>query len=364
MTTDEMDTWLSGPPDGHCATPEERAHCRRCGGSFPSGYRSCPYDATPLQVGADPLIGSVLGERYHIERFLGEGGLGRVYAALHLRLPRRFAIKVPSGRAATEPRARERFLREARVASRLDHPNVVAVVDSGETTEGLLYLVMELADGETLTAHLRRRGAMGVPEALSLTRQIALGLEHAHRRGLVHRDLKPDNVIVERTDGRPRILDFGLAILAEQGDAGRLTSRRTVVGTPHYMSPEHVCGFELDGRSDLFSLGIMLYQMLSGRMPFDATPIEIAQRYVHDRIPRFAERVPGLVVDPETEMLCRTLVAVDRNKRPEHAAALIRAIDAILDRLAAAGAGLVPAATPPDGEPQLTVRGRIVPRKP
>jgi serine/threonine-protein kinase len=362
MTTDELDTWRSGPPDRSCTTPEERAHCKRCGGSFPGGYRSCPYDATPLVVGADPLIGSIIGDRYQIERFLGEGGLGRVYAAQHTRLPRRFAVKVPSGRAATDPRSRERFLREARVASRLDHPNVVAVVDSGETAEGLLYLVMELADGETLTAHLRRRGAMRVHEALLLTRQIALGLEHAHRRGLVHRDLKPDNVIVERADGRPRILDFGLAILAAPGDAGRLTSRRTVVGTPHYMSPEHVCGFDLDGRSDLFSLGIMLYQMLAGRMPFDATPIEIAQRYVHDRVPRFAERVPGLVVDPEAEALCRRLIAVDRDARPAHAADLIRALDAILDRLAATGAGLLDAApVAVDREP--TARGHIVPRK-
>jgi serine/threonine-protein kinase len=360
MTTDELDTWLSGPPEPGCTTPEERAHCKRCGGSFPSGYRACPYDASPLVVGADPLIGSILGDRYQIERFLGEGGLGRVYAAQHTRLPRRFAIKVPSGRAATEPRARERFLREARVASRLDHPNVVAVVDSGETTEGLLYLVMELAEGETLTAYLRRRGVLRIAEALGLTRKLALGLEHAHARGLVHRDLKPDNVMVERADGRPRILDFGLAILAELGDAGRLTSRHTVVGTPHYMSPEHVCGFDLDGRSDLFSLGVILYQMLCGRMPFDATPIEIAQRYLHDRIPRFAERVPGLVVDVEAEALCRRMIAVDRNARPADAAAVVFVIDAILDRLAAietGDAGLTPV-------PQLTVRGRIVPGKP
>jgi eukaryotic-like serine/threonine-protein kinase len=338
MTSDDLDTWVSTDD-----RTDHRAHCRRCGGSFPGGYRACPYDATPLDHGDDPLIGALIGERYRIESFAGEGGIGRVYVARHERLERRYALKVPGGHAVTDPRERERFIREARAASRLDHPNVVSVIDFGETATGLLYLVMELADGETLADALARRGALPVREALLLVRQLALGLDHAHGRGLIHRDLKPGNVIVERADGRPRILDFGLAILAEGGES-RLTSRHTVVGTPHYMSPEHACGLELDGRADLFSLGIIMYQALSGRMPFDASPLDVVQRYINDPTPRFADRVPGLAIDDDAERLCHGLMAARREARPADAGTAIAAIDAVLDRLTAERARPEPAA--------------------
>jgi eukaryotic-like serine/threonine-protein kinase len=347
---DGLDTWVSGPPG-----TAERAHCPRCGGSFPTGFRACPYDANPLIVGDDPLIGAVIAERYRIESFAGEGGIGRVYVAQHTRLARRYAIKVPSGRSTGDPHGRERFVREAQAASRLDHPNVVSVIDFGETDAGLLYLVMELADGETLAEHLAARGALPVADALALARQLAAGLDHAHHRGLIHRDLKPSNVILERADGRPRILDFGLAILAE-GLEGRVTSRNTVVGTPHYMSPEHACGLPLDVRADLFSLGIILYQALTGRMPFDATPIDIVEKYMTEPVPRFAARAPGLVIDGETEQLCLALVSSRREDRPADAGAVIAAIDAITDRFAAQRGRR-------GSEPPATVRGHVLDRK-
>src|SRR5262245_5335472 len=235
----------------------DRAYCPRCGSAFPDGFRACPYDGTAV-VSEDPLPGTVLGERYVLETLLGEGGLGRVYAARHIRMPRRFAVKVPSGAAALHPRARTRFMHEAEAASRLDHPNVVSVIDFGESPEGLLYLVMELADGETLDKHIYTRRSYPEVDALEMVRQIAMGLEHAHQRGLVHRDLKPENIIIERSDGRPRIVDFGLAILRELGDSGRLTSRGMVLGSPAYMSPEQACAGTIDHRTDLFSLGVIL----------------------------------------------------------------------------------------------------------
>jgi eukaryotic-like serine/threonine-protein kinase len=325
----------------------ERTHCPRCGGSFPATYRACPHDGEPLLLGDDPLIGAVIGERYRIERFAGEGGIGRVYIAQHTRLARRYAIKVPSGRATADPHGRERFVREAHAASRLDHPNVVSVIDFGETDGGLIYLVMELADGETLADHLAYRGALPAGEALAMARQLAQGLAHAHGRGLIHRDLKPANVMIERADGRLRILDFGLALLAESSE-GRITSRNTVVGTPHYMSPEHACGQEIDARADLFSLGIILYKALTGRMPFDANPIEVASLYVNERIPSLAARSPELAIDGEAEALCLALVAADRERRPRDASAVIARIDAILARLAAErGANADPDAVPP-----------------
>jgi serine/threonine protein kinase len=355
-TSDNLDTWVTGPPGATSASSEVRAHCQRCGGSFPSGFRACPYDATALIVGHDPLIGTVIADRYRIESLAGEGGIGRVYIAQHTRLERRYAIKVPSGRAWSDRHGRERFIREAQAASRLDHPNVVGVIDFGETDAGLLYLAMELADGETLAAHLAQRGALATEDALILVRQLALGLEHAHHRGLIHRDLKPDNVIIERADGRPRILDFGLAILVELGEGGRVTSRNTVVGTPHYMSPEHACGLALDARADLFSLGIILYEALTGHMPFDAAPVEVIQKYMNERPPRPGERAPELAIDPDAERLCLQLIAARRDDRPADANAVIVAIDRILDRLAARRGG-TPTQQPRDGwRPNVVAR--------
>ena len=356
-TSDNMNTWVSGPPGEHGSASDPRAHCQRCGGSFPAGFRACPYDATPLVVGHDPLIGSVIADRYRIERFAGEGGIGRVYIAQHTRLERRYAIKVPSGRATSDRHWRERFIREAQAASRLDHPNVVGVIDFGETDAGLLYLAMELADGETLAEQFAQCGALGNEDALILARQLALGLEHAHHRGLIHRDLKPENVIVERADGRPRILDFGLAILVELGDGGRVTSRNTVVGTPHYMSPEHACGMPLDARADLFSLGIILYQALAGCMPFEAAPVEVIQKYMNERPPRPSERAPQLAIDPDAERLCLQLIAARREERPADAKAVIAEIDRILDRLAARRGGAP--AEPPAGGWRPNVIARV-----
>jgi serine/threonine-protein kinase len=318
---------------GQYARPA-RAHCRVCGGSFPIGFRACPYDASELITGEDPLVGAVIAEHYRIEAVLGEGGIGRVYLARHTRLPRRYAIKVPSGKAATDRKSRTRFLREAEAASRLDHPNVVSVIDFGETPAGLLYLVMEYAEGETLCTRIHRVGRLTLKPALAIARDIACGLRHAHLRDMIHRDLKPDNVMLDRAEDRARILDFGLALVRGE-DEVRVTSRGMVVGTPYYMSPEHGCGEEVDHRTDLFSLGVIMYQMLSGRLPFDGSPIDVLHRYVHDVVPEFSRRVTGLIVDADVEALTRKLMAKDRNARPATAGHVVEALDAINERLAA-----------------------------
>jgi eukaryotic-like serine/threonine-protein kinase len=313
---------------------DDRAYCKTCGGAFPAGFRACPYDGTALVIGVDPLIGSVL-DRYEILDCVGEGGLGRVYIAQHVRLERRYALKIPSAKAASTPKVRQRFLQEAIAASRLDHPNVVGVVDYGETASGLIYIVMELADGETLNRHLDYRGVFAPAEALALTRQIAMGLDHAHQRGLIHRDLKPDNIMIEASDGRPRILDFGLAILRELGAAGRLTTVGMVVGSPWYMSPEQAMGRELDPRCDLFALGIILFEMLAGCLPFDGDPQQIIEKHVSAKMPRFAERVPGLVIDPAVEALVQRMISREREDRPDSASAVVGVIDELLDQFTA-----------------------------
>jgi eukaryotic-like serine/threonine-protein kinase len=298
---------------------------------YPSTYKACPRDGAALTE-ADPLIGTVLGDRYRVERLIGEGGLGRVYLAKHLRLSRRYAVKVPRGAKLADETARARFALEADAASRLDHPNVASAIDAGETAGGLLYLVMDFAEGESLRRRLVRAGRLPAGEALGIARQIALGLDHAHTRGLIHRDLKPDHVVLD-AGGRARVVDFGIAILAELGESGRYTTKGIVLGTPEYMAPEQACGEPLDARCDLFALGIVLYEMIGGCLPFDGDSVAIATRLVNDEIPDLSVRVPGLVVDPTIAQLCRWLTAKRPSDRPQRATDVVLVIDQILAAL-------------------------------
>ncbi|HXI20624.1 MAG TPA: serine/threonine-protein kinase, partial [Gemmatimonadales bacterium] len=204
--------------------------------------------------------------RYTLERELGRGGMGAVFLARDLRLDRPVAIKVLPPELAVRPELRERFLRETRTAASFSHPNIVPV-HSVEETPALLFFVMGFVEGETLTARVRRQGPLPVPEAVRLLQEVAWALSYAHGRGVVHRDIKPDNILLERSTGRALVMDFGIARpLAASG----LTQVGETVGTPHYMSPEQAAGDAVDGRSDLYSLGIVGYYALTGRLPFDA----------------------------------------------------------------------------------------------
>ena len=218
---------------------------------------------------ADPLLGQILGGRYVIEALIGEGGLGRVYRARHVQITRRYAVKVPFGDVAGDDRLRRRFAQEAEAAGRLEHPNLVHVLDVGETDAGLLYLIMDFVDGQSLARSIAR-GPMAPAAVARLIGQIAAGLGHAHDRGLVHRDLKPDNVLIVASDHGPvaRIVDFGIAIFRDD-DASRVTTQGIVMGTPHYMAPEQATGGKLDARTDLFALGVILYELLAGVLPFE-----------------------------------------------------------------------------------------------
>jgi serine/threonine-protein kinase len=311
-----------------------RAHCGKCGASYPAGgFAVCPYDRSPLVVGPDPLIGCVLAARYRVDRLVGEGAAGRVYEASHATLRRRYAVKVPANTMAADEKARLRFLHEAEAASRLDHPNVAAVIDVGETDGGLPYMVMELASGDTLSRVIAVREQIPVLEALDIARQIALGLDHAHQSGLVHRDLKPGNIMVDRRDCRPRILDFGLALVPDLGEAARLTTRGIVVGTPQYMSPEQARGRAIDHRTDIFALGLILYEMIAGCMPFDGDALDVVTRNVSEPLPRFKDRVPGLLVDEEVETLIDELTAKKPEHRPRDAAEVARMLAALAEQL-------------------------------
>ncbi|MGH7679531.1 MAG: serine/threonine-protein kinase [Gemmatimonadaceae bacterium] len=215
----------------------------------------------------DRLVAAV-GEHYLIEAELGRGGMAAVFRALDLRLNRRVAIKVLPPELAFNPSVRSRFLREAQMAAQLTHPNIVPIFAVDET-DGLVYFVMAYVDGESLAARLRREGSLRVEDVCTIVSQVADGLDYAHRQGLVHRDVKPDNILLDRSTGSARVTDFGIARAA--AEESRLTVTGMSVGTPAYMSPEQAMGErELDGRSDIYSLGIVAYQMLAGETPFRA----------------------------------------------------------------------------------------------
>ena len=249
--------------------------CPLCRTEYGPGQETCPNDGARLilPIGAgDPFIGKVLADRYRVLRTIGEGGMGRVYLAEHVRMGRLSAVKVMSPSLAPTPEAISRFNREASNASRINHPNVAAIYDFGETEDGTLYLAMEYVEGRTLTAILREGGPLVPARAAELTGQIADGLHAAHHLGIVHRDLKPDNVLVTTLhDGREqvKIVDFGIAKTTQSNDQ-TVTSLGMAVGTPEYMSPEQIAGEALDSRTDLYSLGLVLFNMLTGALPHPA----------------------------------------------------------------------------------------------
>ncbi|HEX2780405.1 MAG TPA: protein kinase [Gemmatimonadaceae bacterium] len=214
-------------------------------------------------------IRSVLGAQYTVERELGRGGMGIVYRARDLRLKREVAIKLLPPELAFRHDIRTRFLREAETAAGLSHPHIVPIYSVDER-EGLVYFVMGFVDGETLAERLMQRGALPVAEVQRIVREVADALALAHARGVVHRDIKPDNVMIDRSSGRVTVTDFGIA-RAATGDGVRLTATGIAIGTPAYMSPEQCAGErDVDGRSDLYSLGVVAYQMLTGSLPFSA----------------------------------------------------------------------------------------------
>ena len=250
-------------------------------------------------------VGSLLDGRYRVDAVLGVGGMGRVYKAEHTGIGRAVAIKVLHSRLGGSKEAAQRFQREALASGRLDHPNIVGVSDFGVTDDGSLYLVMEALEGEPLGKRLEREQRIAWPEAVAIIRCVLAGLKHAHDKGVVHRDIKPDNIFLARKDGELviKILDFGIAKLyAGNADDPAMTRTGLTVGTPTYLSPEQAVGGAITPASDLYSTSIVFYEMLTGRPPFEDTdPLAMLTAHVSKDPPSFAEVAPGVDIPPGIE---------------------------------------------------------------
>lgn len=308
-------------------------HCPKCGRQYSADFEICPEDQAPLQADStvgvpppDPLLGHTLDDKYHLEEQLGIGGMGTVYRARHLLIDRPVAVKVLNPRFVEDEAARTRFRREAKAAGRLQHSNAVTVTDFGESHDGFVYLVMELLEGRTLREILAKEAPLDPARAVSLMLQVSAAVAAAHEAGIIHRDLKPANIfIVQRAEvpALVKVLDFGIAKLAseilEGEEAMTLTQVGAMIGTPRYMSPEQCDGIELTPASDVYSLGCILYEMLTGTVPFSgSTPLAIAMKHTTEapRSPRdFVSTIP-----PALEALVLHALEKAPQDRPANAA--------------------------------------------
>ncbi|NMH99452.1 Stk1 family PASTA domain-containing Ser/Thr kinase [Pseudonocardia acidicola] len=276
-------------------------------------------------------VGALLDARYRVGPVIARGGMSTVYRGTDTRLDRPVAIKVMDPRMAADPTFRVRFEREARSAARIDHPAVIDVHDQGDDHSGpepTLFLVMELVEGGTLRDVLRARGAVGVPAAFAVLEPVLAGLAEAHRLGLVHRDVKPENVLISRT-GEVKVADFGLVTAAAQAGASHAGM---IMGTMAYLSPEQVATGSADARSDVYATGVLLYELLTGAPPFTGdTAISVAYRHVNEDVP--APSQTATEVPPELDALVQRATRRDPAARPADAAAFLAELRRVRDRL-------------------------------
>ena len=265
--------------------------CPKCGVEYPDTTTLCPADGIALEKDADSLVGTTLAGKYRIDARLNEGGMGTVYRGCHVLMDKTVAIKVLRPSLAADQKIVARFSREARAASRITHPNALSVTDFGEDESGHVFLVMEYLSGKTLKQLIRDEGGLPLQRVVDITRQIVDALSAAHSQGVVHRDLKSDNIMLldTTTSDHAKVLDFGIAKINEPDGVidTNLTAPNLVIGTPQYMSPEQCTqDSEIDSRSDIYSLGVILYEMLVGHVPFSGdSPTMVMMKHLQEPVP-------------------------------------------------------------------------------
>lgn len=303
--------------------------CRVCRRHFDEDRVLCPTDGVRLRPPSAelPPFGAVVDGRYVVLERIGTGGMGAVHRAFDTSRHLDVALKVTSTAMATRADGVERFFREVRAVRRLQHPSIVAVHGFGRTAEGLLYLVMELLGGECLARILAREGRLPAARAVGLVEQVAGALAAAHDAGVVHRDLKPENFRV-LPGNLLKILDFGIAALA--GDGPQVDGPRTVCGTPAYMSPEHALGLRCEPRSDLYGLGVLLFELTTGRPPFTGPdPLTVIRAHLAEPVPSLQAAAPDAGIPDALEALVAELLAKGSNERPASARAVKERLAAI-----------------------------------
>lgn len=278
------------------------------------------------------LNGEIIDGRYQLTRVVGSGGMATIYAAIDLRLDRQVAVKVMHSHLAQDEQFVSRFIREAKAAASLSHPNIVAVLDQGWNQGGApcVFIVMELIEGATLRDYIIEQGALSTERALSIITPVASALAAAHKLGIVHRDIKPENILVSK-EGRIKIADFGLARGALLGNT--MTAESSVIlGSVSYLSPEQVQRGVADARSDIYSLGIVLFEILTGQKPYQGEdPVQVAIKHVNERVPAPSTIKPGLSI--EIDQLVLSTTDIDPDKRPRDAVILLEKLRELSEKL-------------------------------
>jgi eukaryotic-like serine/threonine-protein kinase len=329
--------------------------CPRCSEPYADDAGFCPLDGTALTRDPDPFVGRTLAARYRLLRRLGSGGMAVVYLARHVMIERLSAIKILRQDLGMNVTHRERFLREARAVNRINHPNIVEITDFGEDG-GLVYLVMEYVEGDSLQTAVAS-GRLEMARAIRIALQIASALGRAHEMGVIHRDLKPENVLLVPRGGVDfaKLTDFGIAKIV---DAPALTFTAQRFGTPGYISPEYISGEDATALGDIYALGVVTYQMVTGELPFNArVPVELLAMALQGTPVTPSERIGAIPAD--LEQLILRMIARDPAERPRDAYVVHEALEAMLQRLTGEVPRLLAPAASGDGPvsedvPELT----------
>jgi len=321
---------------------ESAVNCPQCGLALARGAAVCPKDGT--KVGPQLTVGSPIAAKYKFLEILGEGGMSAVYKAEDPMLNRPVAIKLLHHRFNTDAVVLKRFRQEGQAISQFDHPGIVRVHEFTVLEHGQPCIVMDYVPGQSLADALRAKVGLSLSDSLSIFRQIAQALEHAHARGVLHRDLKPSNVMVQQlADGswKATLVDFGIAkIVAGATDNIRLTSTGEIIGSPMYMSPEQCQGQQTDVRSDLYSLGCLMYETLSGRPVFHAqSPVEVVFRQVNEYPLPLEQAGPDKRIPQSLLNIVAKLIAKEPDQRFESAASLLAALNQSIDESEAGASG-------------------------